>query len=1044
MKKYVLFLLVIANVLTSILANPIDPTSAKSMAQSFWNMKYPSRSNTSLQIVQQPYENLYIFKNENGAGFIIMAANDICMPILAYSQDNNWDETLMPDNIKTWIKKYDQEIAAVVEAQLQPTHEITSQWQNLRTNHFPLPIHRDAVEPLLTTRWNQSAPYNNLCPMVGETHCVTGCVATAMAQIMKYWNYPPQGTGSYSYTCHENDHYDYEGVQSADFEHTTYDWEHMRDNYYGYCTETEKTAVATLMHHCGVSVAMMYGTNGSGAYSILNNYYYSQGYRSAEYAFRENFGYSINLHGEYRDNYHESTWLTMLKTDLNAAQPIYYSGSSEAGGHAFVCDGYDASDYFHFNWGWGGSNDGYFWISELTPGSGGIGGGNYSFNQNQQAIFGIKPDEGEVYQPRADLYAEFYTPFNDVSDREEIEEQELDEELYDSLYIRLGIFNIGPDDFYGNASVRMYMAQTENPTETEKIELWGDSDDPWYTFFTEEDGTWRSGRGYIWGMEPASMPVVSIDEIINAGLLFPFYVHCELISSSDISDQNLDNNHIILKVLGENHDIHNYDTTSICENGSIQFYDQTIDAAGEYSHVSGMVTNHLTVFVDTVTVSIEREANQLFAQAMSNMGTCSYQWSGGDTTAIVLISSCGTYGVTVASRTGCSATASYPVTFVYGEQILPLETGWNWFSTYISNDEQPLLNQLEISLAENGRTLVYRDQQNQYNTQLNIWEGSISSLDQDKGYKVKIVDPMSVYFNGILIEPTTPVTIYSGWTWLPYYPTTHASITDALANLIPQDGDLIKSLTDGYAQYVSQIGWVGSLQQLHPNQMYMYYSTSDNHQPFVYPNNVQAAPEVEPIIQHWNYNPHDFADNMTLTFQVNINDHPITSENFIIGAFVGEECRGTASLQYIPEINNYIGFLTISGTDNESIIIKGYDAESDDEYTPFEQTFSFTSDDIQGVPMDPILLTFSGSTNIAHLPQPSFSIYPNPTSDKCVVNNSHCTEIRIYDACAKLLGVEKVTTPNTMIDLSKYASGIYIIRGYADGQELGCKKIIKK
>lgn len=239
--------------------------------------------------------------------------------------------------------------------------------------------------PLMTTKWNQSPYYNALCP----ANSVTGCVATAMAQIMKYWNYPAKGTGFHSYN-----HPTY-GTLSANFGGTTYQWSSMPNT-----VNSANNAVATLMYHCGVSVNMDYSPQSSGAYVIQDS---PTPQACSEYALKTYFGYRSTLQGVQRNNYNQTQWINLLKIELNAGRPVLYAGFGSGGGHAFVCDGYDNNNFFHFNWGWGGSSDGYFQTSALNPGSLGTGGGSGGFNSDQQVVIGIQPPSGGVPQNH-DLY----------------------------------------------------------------------------------------------------------------------------------------------------------------------------------------------------------------------------------------------------------------------------------------------------------------------------------------------------------------------------------------------------------------------------------------------------------------------------------------------------------------------------------------------------------------------------------------------------------------------------------------------------------------
>jgi hypothetical protein len=328
---------------------------------------------------------IYLFEINENDGFIVVSGDDEATPILGYSLANNMDVTRMPDNFRKWMEGYKSQIRYRRSNPQGVSREIEDQWELLIAGKSGNEMKSStAVGPLITTRWSQSPYYNDLCPYDPEygENSVTGCVATAMAQIMKYWNYPETGNGFHSYN-HSNF-----GIISANFGSTRYDWGAMTNDVLG-----ENPAVATLMFHCGVSVDMNYSANSSGAYVVSDE---SPVEHCAEYAFREYFSYAKSLKGVVRENYTTSAWIDLLKTELEAGRPIEYAGFGSGGGHAFVCDGVDPNDFFHFNWGWGGYYDGYFVIDALDPSGTGTGGGSGGYNSGHQAIIGIMPPEGGV------------------------------------------------------------------------------------------------------------------------------------------------------------------------------------------------------------------------------------------------------------------------------------------------------------------------------------------------------------------------------------------------------------------------------------------------------------------------------------------------------------------------------------------------------------------------------------------------------------------------------------------------------------------------
>jgi hypothetical protein len=362
-----------------IFAKPVNEEKAKEVAfnflrkntnstvlnqAKFLNLTYSINATVNNNINVQTI--LYVFNIDN-TGFIIISGDDIVFPVLGYSDESIFVSENLHSNIKKWLENYKNEILFAIENKIKATDEINKAWSLVdinkkQTNNSTFTT--NAVNPLIQTEWNQAPYYNALSP--GGS--VTGCVATAMAQIMKFWNYPATGNGFHLYN-----HAQY-GTLSANFGNTTYQWNLMPNSVL-----SPNNAVATLMYHCGVSVDMNYSpqsSNAAGAIKVspaLNNY----------------FGYQ-NTSVSERANFTDLNWINLLKTELDQGRPMYYEGTGGGSGHAFVCDGYN-NNFFHFNWGWGGQQDGYFQINSLNPGSLGIGGGTGGYNSNQKIVKGIQP-----------------------------------------------------------------------------------------------------------------------------------------------------------------------------------------------------------------------------------------------------------------------------------------------------------------------------------------------------------------------------------------------------------------------------------------------------------------------------------------------------------------------------------------------------------------------------------------------------------------------------------------------------------------------------
>ena len=404
MKRNLLLSLIIALSLP-ILGNPVDENTAKQLAQNFWKENnimgvrgdkvFKKRMDDARFVnvaTRCGYSEFYIFNNEDGKGFVLISADDCVTPILAYSHDNNFATENLPPNLKGWLDGYAEQIRMAVEMRATASDEIRADWECLRQGKN-LPIRSETqVYPLIATTWNQNYPYNELCPTDyggPGNHAYAGCVATAMAQIMKYWAYPAQGFGFHQYY-----HPSY-GQLSANFGETTYNWSSMPSN-------SSNNSVAKLLYHCGVSVEMNYGPNGSGASTVGS-------FPSAEQAYKTFFDYKTTLHSVSRSNYYSDTeWINELKAELNSYRPIHYRGANNDGGHSFICDGYNNSNQFHFNWGWSGNNDGYYNINTIL------------YPINQQAIIGIEPNNTTYnfhleYRCTPQMSEDEYWFFDDIS-----------------------------------------------------------------------------------------------------------------------------------------------------------------------------------------------------------------------------------------------------------------------------------------------------------------------------------------------------------------------------------------------------------------------------------------------------------------------------------------------------------------------------------------------------------------------------------------------------------------------------------------------------
>lgn len=351
-------------------AGSIDNQTARNVAAAFIAF-HECPAGTSLAgagsdftIIKDGNAVLFVF-NLNPQGFVIIPANTAASPILAYSFESNYSQNNQPENFSLWMEGYAGMVKYLIDNDVQPSQGNIDQWNfylNNSSKQSKLPT--ITAGPLIASLWDQGYPYNMLCPedQFGPGgHVYAGCVATAMSQVLYYWRYPQQGTGSHGYT------WDPYGYLFADFGNTTYKWEEMVN-----APTAPNFEIAQLQSQLGISVDMMYSPNGSGAYSW-----------DAAQALKTWFGFSDSLQLVSMEDYPYEDWKTLLRTQIDASHPMYYHGFG-SGGHAFNVDGYQDTAYFHFNWGWSGSYNGYFHLFNLNP------GGN-SFTEGQGAIINFYP-----------------------------------------------------------------------------------------------------------------------------------------------------------------------------------------------------------------------------------------------------------------------------------------------------------------------------------------------------------------------------------------------------------------------------------------------------------------------------------------------------------------------------------------------------------------------------------------------------------------------------------------------------------------------------
>ena len=386
MKKSFLLLVLCVLCINHTHADPVTRSQAAQKAQAF----LLSRGNQNIDVslvyqgnhrhlsagapVKDPF--YYVFNNGSGNGFVIVSGDNSTEEVLGYADHGTFDTEAIPENLQAWLDAYAEQITWARANEMKPI---------AKSGNGDTDVARQVIAPMVTAHWNQYAPYYNQCPLYGTggttgNNCLTGCVATAFAQVMYYHRWPKTATTKipgYSPNSTIGD--------LGELPAVTFDWDNMNDVYtnLGNEPQAQLDAVATLFRYCGQAVEMDYTPSGSGASSsmipsALTNY----------------FGYQNQAIDIKRDTYGAEEWDELIYHEMCNARPVIYSAQTSGGsGHAFVCDGYDGHGMYHINWGWGGMSDGYYRLQALHPSTQGAGGSNgyggYSFSQD--AVIGISP-----------------------------------------------------------------------------------------------------------------------------------------------------------------------------------------------------------------------------------------------------------------------------------------------------------------------------------------------------------------------------------------------------------------------------------------------------------------------------------------------------------------------------------------------------------------------------------------------------------------------------------------------------------------------------
>ena len=1081
-KALALMMLLLVHTL-GVKAGTVDVRMARQVAKTFLDNNGARSTQLTDVSASAGFANVYVFTTANS--FVLIAADDCVKPILGYSLTGRFDVENMPDNKRAWIQGYSDEIRFAIDNQLRASSEVTQQWHELMEGDPNSGRATTVVAPLIQTQWGQGSPYNMLCP----SNSVTGCVATAMAQVMKYWNYPAHGIGWYSYI-----HPTY-GEQFADFQSTTYDWNNMINSYSGSSTYAQKLAVATLMYHCGVSVDMNYSPGASGAVAAY-----------VADALKTYFNYSTDAQYLVRLNYSDAVWINMLKSDLNQNRPIQYSGRSSGGGHSFVCDGYNSNNYFHFNWGWEGYCDEYYSIDNLNPGPGGIGSGsNGIYNDDQCAIFGVHPSDCTANAPSNLNYtqngrnvtlswsaasgASSYNIYRNTSYIGNVSSTSYtDVAPYgSSVYYVRSLDSNGRLSLSSNAvtvTVDYQVPVVDDLAATvsgNNVNLswsapeWCYPETPSATL-TYGNGGYSGSVGYsgsntmYWGHRYLSSALGAYDNMLiyevsfyaNSTGAYKLYVYKGTTSNhpqTQILEQsfsvgstgwfNIELSNTIeiddaqdLWVFIYDPEYRSYPATYCSYEGSDGNYYSTSPTSWVSTWDNAAFNIRTFVTDGTYTYNVYRNGSSI----ATNVTNTSYSDNALAT---------GVYNYYVKTNYyGGETNASNQVTVQIGNssssQISTFAQGYNWWCSYIEQEDIDGLGILQEGLGDIGVSIRsqasgYTDYYENYG-----WYGSLTSINNESSYKVITNAPCTVTMTGNIAEPLEhPITVSQGWTWIGYVPSTAMDVNAAMEGMDASQGDKLKS-QQGYADFYPSYGWFGSLNTIEPGMGLMYYSLNSNPVTFIYPESNKGGEMRANLTSennHWVPNVHTYSDNMTVMAVVELNDEELNTENYELAVFAANgECRGSVKLTYAEPLNRLVAFLTISGKDAAELDFRLYNTETNEEYYDAEESLDFVANAIVGEADDLYVVHFRGTTGMDEFAG-RVRVYPNPVNraERFSIGLAGDMTNPVHVEIINTLGmVETLRTTSHQTLTAPNVAGVYTLRITVEGKGTIVRKLVVK
>ena len=802
-KRFLIVLILLFASVVSTKASPVTLHLAREIVAKFIN------ANTHIKIADGSMLNhVATYRTEMGAdafyvfnvtdGFVIVAADDCAMPILGYSSESQFDLDNLPIQLETYLSDFVEQIQYGIEHRIMADDAIANQWESVKTYGTLYGTRTTtAVTPLLTDTWFQDCYYNNLCPEHPNGPCghtYTGCTATSVGQIIRYWGYPITGQGSMTYTPSGYPE------QSVDFSEAEYDYDNM-PNYLDSCSSsTQVEAVATLLWHCGVALQASYGPNTTIAQS-----------GRVPSVLQDKFLYSSDMYAQWKSDVGNDTWLTQVKAFLDLARPIHYSAwkSSGGGGHGFVCDGYDNNDLLHFNWGWGGYANGYFALTALNIYS-------YELNGDHYAIFNIYPNQDDPGNDDPGYNVETYQVL-----------------AYSNPSMGGTVTGSGTYDYGSNCT----LTATAN-------------EDYVFSHWSKNGNLVSNTSSYSFSVtENAEYVAHFVLEDIHIGYgtntnfslptctYFSYSLSQQIYMADEMNTAACDISSISFYNTGE---AKTRDFTIYMTHTNKTAFKSSSDwiPVSEADQVfSGSVTlrsNDWTVVVFDTPFNYNGYSN-LVLVVDDNTGDYEY----GLTCRVFNTSDCQAIS---GFSNGIDYDPSNPSSYYgtcrsYKNQIIlgisgfsdgqtvNFYNGWNWWSTNLEITLEDLKVALVEALPSTDIRIKSRAQNIAYNPNTQRWSGLLT-WDVAQMYKIYVSQDCSITLTGTAVDPAEhPIAINNGSNWIGCPVQQSILIEEAFPNYNPVNEDVIRSAS-GFSTYSSIMGWMGDVENIEPGKGYIYISNA--------------------------------------------------------------------------------------------------------------------------------------------------------------------------------------------------------------------------